>query len=108
MRFFAFNDGFVKPFKIKNADGTPKDLIGLTVQWYFVDRDGNSPAGSPVPGVITDAAAGQVRFTIPEGMFTKKTRYICQLNLSSEGYDEDTKAFTVDIDNPRLRDNVEN
>ena len=106
MRFFAFNDGFTKPFRLKNQDGTDKNLNGLVVRWYFADRNGNSPPGSPIEGLIVNAETGQVRFVVPAGMFTEKTRYICQINLSSDGYNEDTKPFTVDIDNPRLRTNA--
>lgn len=104
MRFFAYNELFIKPFRIKNQNGKDKDLSDLTVKWYFMDRAGDTPTGNPITGLVTVAALGKVQFTIPAGIFTEKTRYTCQLNLTDgAGYDEDTEPFTVDIDNPRNR-----
>lgn len=104
MRFFAYNELFIKPFRIKNQDGTDKDLSDITVKWYFMDRSGNSPTGNPITGLVTVASEGKVQFTIPAGIFTEETRYTSQLNLTDDsGYDEDTETFTVDIDNPRNR-----
>jgi len=91
----------VKPFKITQNDGsTAKDLTGLTIKWYFKDRDNNAPTGSPITGSITDAVNGLVEFTIPSGIFnTAPARYKSQLNLDSgSGYTEDTEPFNVDID----------
>ncbi len=104
MRFFAFNELFIKPFRIKNSDGTDKDLSGITVTWNFIERDGTIPTGSPITGLVTVAANGQVQFTVPDGLFTEKTRFTSTLNLTDgSGYDEDTVPFIVDIDNPRQR-----
>ena len=104
MRFFAFNELFIKPFRVKNQDGTDKNLADITVKWYFIERDGTIPTGSPITGVVTVAANGQVQFTVPAGLFTEKTRFTSQLNLTDgSGYDEDTEPFIVDIDNPRQR-----
>lgn len=104
MRFFAFNEGFIKPFRIKNTDGTDKDLTGLTIAWHFTDRAGDVPTGSPITGTITVALQGQVEFTVPSGLFIEETRYTSQINLvDGVSFDEDTIPFTVDIDNPRNR-----
>jgi len=104
LRFFAFNELFIKPFRIKNQDGTDKNLADITVKWYFIDRAGAAPTGNPITGVVTVAAEGKVQFTVPDGMFVAKTRFSSQLNLTDgSGYDEDTEPFIVDIDNPRQR-----
>lgn len=104
MRFFSFNEGFIKPFRIKNTDGTDKDLTGITVKWFFIDRAGVAPTGNPITGVVTVALQGQVQFTVPAGIFTTKTRFTSQLNLTDGAdFDEDTVPFIVDIDNPRQR-----
>ena len=104
MRFFAFNELFIKPFRIKNQNGTDKDLADITVKWYFIDRSGTAPAGNPITGLVTVASEGRVRFTVPAGMFIAKTRFTSQLNLTDgSGFDEDTEPFFVDIDNPRQR-----
>lgn len=90
----------VIPFKVVQGDGTTvKNLTGITVRWYFKDRDGNAPTGSPITGSVTDAANGLVEFTIPSGMFTTATKFKAQLNLSDGvNYEEDTEWFNVDVD----------
>lgn len=104
MRLFAFNELFIKPFHITNSDGTDKDLSGVTVKWYFIERDGTIPTGSPITGLVTVAAEGRVQFTIPAGLITTATKFTSTLNLTDgSGYDEDTQPFIVDIDNPRQR-----
>lgn len=101
MRFWKSNKGFVVPFKIVEADGTtPKDLTGITVKWYFKDRDGNAPTGSPITGVNqTPLANGIVHFTIPAGIFDNINSFKSQLNLSDgASYEEDAEIVQVDID----------
>jgi len=105
LRFFIFNQGVIKPFRLKNLDGvTDKDLTDLTVKWFFKDRAGNVPPGNPILGKIINASQGQVDMTIPSNFFITKAKYNCQLNLTDIGnLDQDTVPFTVDVDNPRSR-----
>lgn len=96
MRFYKDNLGIVKPFKILKADGSAKNLTGLTITWAFKDRNG---IVKTLTGVITSAINGQVSFTITSGFFTSVTRYRCQLHLvDGSAYTEDTDPFFVDID----------
>lgn len=106
MRFFKSNRGMTQRFQIFQGDGvTPKNLTGLTIKWYFKDRDGNAPSGSPITGVIAVAASGTVDFTIPSGLFSSApTKYTCHLMIAdnatpaSATYLEDTEPFNVDVD----------
>lgn len=105
MRFFKSNKGMTQRFQIFQGDGvTPKNLTGLTIKWYFKDRDGNAPTNSPITGVIAVAASGTVDFTIPASIFSSVTRFTCQLQLAdnatlgSATYIEDTEPFNVDVD----------
>lgn len=93
-----------KPFRIKNKDGTDKNLTGLTVKWYFITRAGVSPSGNPITGTVSSASTGQCTFDIPANFFTVVARYVCQINMSDGAdYNEDTEEFIVDVDNPRQR-----
>jgi len=104
MRFYKDNKGMTQPFKIVQGDGTTaKSLTGITVKWFFKERDGTEPSGSPITGSVTDATNGLVDMIIPANMFTKATRYTCRINLTGTGYDEDTDPFNVDIDDPTAR-----
>lgn len=96
MRFYKNNFGFTKPFHIVKADGTDKDLTGLTVTWKFKDRDGTVTS---IAGTLTSASTGRVSFAVASGFFTTVTRYRCQLHLvDGSTYTEDTNPFYVDID----------
>lgn len=96
MRFYKNNLGMTKPFHIVKADGTDKDLTGLTVTWKFKDRDGMVTS---ITGTLTSASTGRVSFTIPSNFFTSVTRYRSQLHLvDGSTYVEDTNPFYVDID----------
>jgi hypothetical protein len=104
MRFFSYNKGMVKPFRIKERDGTDKDLTGMTVKWYFIDRDGNVPTGNPITGSLTSPTLGKCSFTIPASFFVARARYTCMINITNgSSFDEDTDPFTVEVDNPRQR-----
>lgn len=102
MRFYIFNQLMIQPFQILEGDGTPKNITGMTLKWTMMDRDGQ--ALPDITGSIVDASTGRVSFQIPVDYFTVTQRYTCQINLTDiSGYDEDTNAFTVEIDNKRKR-----
>ncbi len=104
MRFFAFNKGMVKPFRIKEGDGSDKDLTGLTVKWNFKERDGTtSPTGNPITGNVTTPLEGKCEFQIPANFFKGAAKYNTQINITGGTLDEDTEPIVVDIDNPTNR-----
>lgn len=98
MRFHKGNADIIKPFALKQEDGTTViDITTYTVTWVWIDRDGNQPTGSPITGNKTTPTSGEVEFTIPSTMLASKAKYRTFINLATGGYNEDLDPFNVEV-----------
>jgi len=87
--------GFYWVFTILNADGTPKDLTGYTVQ-LRVQREGENTDHFKKACEVIDEVNGKCRYLVEDGDFTEGV-YDAELVLTATGVVERTKSFKIYI-----------
>jgi hypothetical protein len=93
------NFGFLFTFTVQNADGSARDLTGLTVTLYVYTQD-QTPTllFSGVCAVQAPATAGICTYMVVSGNFPNIGTYNAELELTqSTSYLEDTETFTIDV-----------
>lgn len=90
------NFGFIQEFEIKQANGDPKDLTGLTVTLKVWSNAGNISISGQC--TITDAANGKCTYTPKKNDFSTAGDYTAELELTKGNtYVEDTDSFRLHI-----------
>ena len=99
VNYYKNNQQFIQPFTIYQADGiTPVNLTGGSVVWWFKDVSTNPATLTSISGNITNAALGQVSFTVPTSFFTTVTTYQSQLVITiGTAITSTDPPFTVQI-----------
>jgi hypothetical protein len=89
------NYGFTQQFTVNQADGTAKNLAGLTVTLKVWNGDGTLKFSGAC--TVTDAANGICTYDPIATDFDTVGDYKAELELSDTGYLEDTSTFTVSV-----------
>jgi len=89
------NYGFTQQFTVKQADGSAKDLTGLTVTLKVWDTSGNLKFSGTC--TVTDAANGVCTYTPAASDFDTVGDYKAELELTKANYREDTDTFTISV-----------
>lgn len=77
LKYFRGNGGFSKGFLIKQ-DGSPYDLTGLTVIWWFKKDDGMTRS---ITWTGIQTPTNRAVFLVPQNWFNEVTTYECQLEV---------------------------
>ena len=99
MRVFVDDFGPL-PFVLLTDDGeTLLDLTGFSAEWSFSKRDGTTPTGSPISGIITDAVGGEVEFDLPASFTTEPTKYTTIISILKTGEKKSSeRIIALDVD----------
>jgi hypothetical protein len=93
------NYGFPIDFYIQNADGTPKDLTGLSAALNVWANEQTPVLIFSHPCQILNATQGVVEYVVQQTDFTQIGTFYGEIELTGTNYLEDTLTFTIEVIN---------
>ena len=90
--------GYIIPVKLLTATYAVFNLAGYTAKMKVWAKGTPGSIKWTLDGSVTDAAAGEVEFTVANTHFTEVGIFKGEIEIARAGHIESSKSFTVEIE----------
>ena len=90
--------GYLIPVKLLKADYAAFNLTGYTVKMKVWAKGTPGSIKWTLDGNITNAAAGEVEFTVTNTHFTEAGIFKGEIEIARAGHIESSKSFTIEVE----------